>query len=157
MAKKLFLFITILFFLNGCFFFQPAPPPKPLWVDLSPKPSRTPLVGGEMTIENRDVFELLTPQKQLAIHLILGQHEFVELTAEEAQLLVGYTYTNQANKRIFLIRAIGGSGNNSFSIKDNNLYLFRGALGQAFFYRSALVVNLDFVPNYLYLSYATDM
>lgn len=141
----------------GCFFFQPAPPPKPLWVDPSPKPARSPLVGGEVTIENREIFELLTPQKKLAIYIILDQQEFVELTAEEAQFLVGYTYTNEANKRIFLIRAIGGSGNNFFSVKDNNLYVFRGAMGIASFYRSALVVNLDFVPNYLYLSYASDM
>lgn len=107
----------------------------------------------DVIIENRDIFKLLNPQEKLCVDLILSKNDFIELTPEQAQLLVGYTYIPPENKKIFLFRTIGGYGIDYIARRGDDLYISHGAMGAAgdTFHKSALIIHLDFTPQKLYL------
>lgn len=157
MVKKILILLCLLFLFTSCTFNFTRKVDTPVWVDIQSKPIPKSIMPDTQKIEATDRFKLLSPQDKLAINLLLNKHEFIELSPEEAQLLVGSFYKSEPGKKIFLVRTIGGVGEDYIYRIEDNLYIFHRVLGDYEpFYKSGLVINLDFTPNYVYLGSGRD-
>lgn len=108
----------------------------------------------DLDIPQKDIFELGNIQRKLVVNLLLNKKIFMELTAEQAKLLVGKDYHLEVGKKIILIRTIQLEyGKYSLFSNGTDLYIINGKMGSSIgnFHKSALIVHVDFLPKNLYI------
>jgi hypothetical protein len=105
-------------------------------------------------IPNNDIYEVTASKIDLAF-MELEQRSISKLSPELATWYTGHYYTCPADKQPYLVRAVyGHAGTGAFSIKrlGNDLLIVHQSLGRSTIYqKSALVVNLDFEPDQVYI------
>lgn len=105
-------------------------------------------------LPDSDYFEVPASKEYVAERRDLTQKRFVSLTEESAQYYIGEHYQCPSGKRPFLVRAVfanGGTGAFKLYRCGDALLVSHSSLGHStVYYRSALVVNLTFVPKDVY-------
>jgi hypothetical protein len=105
-------------------------------------------------IPNSDVYEVTASKLDIAI-MELQQTSVSKLSPELAVWYTGHYYNCPPGKNAYLVRAVyGHAGTGAFSLKqiDDSLLIIHQSLGRSIIYRkTALVVNLDYEPDQIYL------
>jgi hypothetical protein len=105
-------------------------------------------------IPKTDIYEVSASKIDIAL-MELEQTSISKLSPELAIWYTGHYYTCPADKQPYLVRAVyGHAGTGAFSLKrlDDDLLVIHRSLGHSTIYqKSALVVNLDFEPDQVYI------
>jgi hypothetical protein len=105
-------------------------------------------------IPRNDVYEVTASKIDLAI-MELEQTSISELSPELATWYTGHYYKCPADKQPYLVRAVvGHAGTGAFTLErlDDDLLIVHRSLGHSTIYqKSALVVNLDYEPDQIYV------
>lgn len=105
-------------------------------------------------ISNSDIYEVTASKVDLAI-MELKERSFIKISPERAIFYTGHYYICPAHKDPYLVRSVyGHAGTGAFTVKrfGNDLLIEHRSLGHSNIYRkSALVVNLDFQPEQLFI------
>ena len=85
----------------------------------------------------------------------LQQTSISKLSPERAMWFTGHYYTCPSGKQAYLVRAVyGHAGTGSFSLKrlEDDLLITHESLGRSTIYqKTALVVNLDYEPDQIFI------
>jgi hypothetical protein len=105
-------------------------------------------------IPQTDIYEV-TASKIAFAFMELEQTSIYKLSPELAIWYTGHYYTNSAGKQPYLVRAVyGHAGTGAFSLKrlGDDLLVVHQSLGHSTIYqKTALVVNLDFEPDQVFI------
>jgi hypothetical protein len=105
-------------------------------------------------IPKTDIYEVTASKADIAF-IELEQTSISKLSPELAIWYTGHYYTSPAGKQPYLVRAVyGHAGTGAYSLKrlDDDLLIIHQSLGHSTIYqKSALVVNLDFEPDQIYI------
>jgi len=105
-------------------------------------------------IPTTDVYEVTASKANIAFRE-LEQTSISQLSPELAIWYTGHYYTCPPDKQPYLVRAVyGHAGTGAFSLKrlEDDLLILHQSLGHSTIYqKTALVVNLDFEPNQVFI------
>jgi len=105
-------------------------------------------------IPTTDIFEVTASKVSIAF-MELEQTSISKLSPERATWYTGSYYTCPAGKQAYLVRAVyGHAGTGAFSLKriEDDLLIVHQSLGRSTIYqKSALVVNLDYEPDQIFI------
>jgi len=105
-------------------------------------------------IPKSDIYEVTASKVNLAF-IELEQTDISKLSPELAIWYTGHYYTCPADKQPYLVRAVyGHAGTGAFSLKrlEDDLLIVHQSLGHSTIYqKTALVVNLDFEPDQVFI------
>lgn len=105
-------------------------------------------------IPQTDIYEV-TASKIAFAFMELEQASISKLSPEQAIWYTGHYYTLPQGKQAYLVRAVyGHAGTGAFSLKrlDDDLLILHQSLGRSTIYqKTALVVNLDYEPDQLFI------
>ena len=101
-----------------------------------------------------DIYEVTASKIDIAF-MELEQTSIFKLSPELAIWYTGHYYTCPADKQPYLVRAVyGHAGTGAFSLKqlDDDLLIVHQSLGHSTIYqKTALVVNLDYEPDQIFI------
>ena len=150
--KKVSLFVTmfVLFVLSACKGSEMQAGAE--WLR---EPNSEDVHGGDYPdIPITDIYEVIASKIDFAF-MELEQNSISKLSPELAIWYTGHYYTCPPDKQPYLVRAVyGHAGTGAFSLKqfDDDLLIVHQSLGHSTIYRkSALVVNLDYEPDQIYI------
>ena len=107
-----------------------------------------------LDIPQTDIYEVTASKVNFAFSA-LEETSIVKLAPESAIGFTGHYYTCPPNKQPYLVRAVyGHAGTGAFSLKrfDDNLLILHQSMGHSTIYqKTALVVNLDYEPNQVFI------
>jgi hypothetical protein len=107
-----------------------------------------------LDIPNTDIYEVTASKVDIAL-MELEQTSISKLSPELATWYTGHYYTCPEDKQPYLVRAVyGHAGTGAFSLKrlDDDLLIVHRSLGHSTIYqKTALVVNLDYEPDQIYI------
>jgi len=107
-----------------------------------------------MTIGDRGYYEVVASKLYVALMRDLETKTFVALSRDDAQYYTGPYFACPDGKTPYLVRAVygnGGTGRYTLTRDGKKLLVEHGSLGRNnWAIKSALVVNLDFVPEAVY-------
>lgn len=110
--------------------------------------------GKYSDIPKTDIYEVTASKIDIAFSA-LQDTSMSRLTPESAMWYTGYYYTCPPDKQPYLVRAVyGNAGTGAFSLKrlGQDIMVLHRSLGRSIIYqKSALVVNLDFQPDQVYI------
>ena len=105
-------------------------------------------------IPNTDIYEVTASKIDIAFRE-LEQISIVKLSPELAIWYTGHYYTCPADKQPYLVRAVyGHAGTGAFSLKrlEDDLLILHQSMGHSTIYqKTALVVNLDYEPDQVFI------
>ena len=105
-------------------------------------------------ITRTDIYEVIASKIDFAF-MELEQTSISKVSPELATWYTGHYYTCPADKQPYLVRAVyGHAGTGAFSLKriGNDLLIVHRSLGHSIIYqKTALVVNLDYEPDQIYI------
>lgn len=147
MNKRLaWLLFCLFFLLSACAFSDPSPD---AWQNGSPggaPPEATP-------IAQDSIFMVQVEQNSAALAR-LEDESAILLSESEARKFVGDLYHDKPNSKPYLVRALVKCclASSFVSRLGDDLYVWSMAMGEPTYQRTALVVNLDFDPETVYVS-----
>ncbi len=101
-----------------------------------------------------DIYEVTASKVALAF-TELEQASIVQLSPQSASWYTGHYYTCPPDKQAYLVRAVyAHAGTGAFNLKrlEDDLLIIHQSLGHSTIYqKSALVVNLDYTPEQLFI------
>ena len=107
-----------------------------------------------LDIPSTDIYEVTASKVDFAF-MELEQASIIKLSPERAVWFTGHYYTSTPGKQAYLVRAVyGHAGTGAFSLKqlENGLLVLHQSLGHSTIYqKTALVVNLDYEPDQIYI------
>ena len=107
-----------------------------------------------LEVPQTDIYEVTASKVNFAFST-LEETSIAKLAPESAIWFTGHYYTCPPNKQPYLVRAVyGHAGTGAFSLKrfDDNLLILHQSLGNSTIYqKTALVVNLDYEPNQVFI------
>jgi hypothetical protein len=107
-----------------------------------------------LDIPTTDIYEVTASKVNFAF-MELEQNSLVKLSPELAIWYTGHYYTSSPGKQPYLVRAVyGHAGTGAFSLKffDDDLLILHQSLGHSTLYqKTALVVNLDYEPDQVFI------
>lgn len=105
-------------------------------------------------IASTDIYEATASKAEIAL-MELEEKSIIKLSPELAKWYIGHTYTCPTGKQAYLIRAVyGHAGTGTFSLKriEDDLVVKHQSLGRSTIYqKTALVVNLDYEPDQIFI------
>jgi hypothetical protein len=105
-------------------------------------------------ISNTDIYEVVASKIEFALIELEGT-SISKLSPQQAMWYTGHYYTCPPGKQAYLVRAVyGHAGTGAFRIKriENSLLIIHESLGRSTIYqKSALVVNLDYEPDQIFI------
>lgn len=104
-------------------------------------------------LDESDFYEVVTSKNDTAIVRDLKDQSFVKITPQIATYFTGHYFECPQRKTPYLIRAVfgnGGTGRYVVKRMGRRLLVLHGSLGNYVANKSALVVNLDFVPEAIF-------
>ena len=105
-------------------------------------------------IPQTDIYEVVASKIAFAL-TELEQTSISKLSPELAIWYTGHYYTMPPGKQPYLVRAVyGHAGTGAFSLKrlENDLLVLHQSMGHSTIYqKTALVVNLDYEPDQIYI------
>jgi hypothetical protein len=129
------------------------------WVS-SPPADRVSYEHRGSQLEESCIFEVTVSKFDLAYSQYLFAAPIAAITVEQAKMYAGAAYNCSESKHPYLIRGVyfnGGTGGFSAYHWGRNIWIFHGCLaGGENLKKSALVVNLDFNPERVYVSAAVS-
>jgi len=106
-------------------------------------------------IPKTDYFEVVISQEASAMNAGLVENPFVPIDDVDAKRLTGFYYQSPKPKKAYLIRSVygyGGNGEYAVFRRGNDLLIEHSSLGSEVNYRkSAIIVNLDFKPEQVFI------
>lgn len=111
-----------------------------------------------LELDESDAFEVVASAKVVCVGPYGGVWEraFCKLTPEEARRITGHYYRCPKGKTPYLVRAAYGNsvwGKFSFKQAGRKLWIYHGSLGHEFrAFKTAIVLNLDFEPEEVYVT-----
>ncbi|EEF57367.1 hypothetical protein [Pedosphaera parvula] len=125
------------------------------WLRTPPDPK-----GKWTQIPEQDIYEVVASKETVAVVSELAKKRFVELSDEQARFFTGHYFHSSKGKKPYLLRAVyghGGTGKYTVSRNGSSVLVLHGSLGHSdASHKSALVVNLDFVPIETYVETEID-
>lgn len=107
-----------------------------------------------LDIPQTDIYEVTASKIGFAF-MELEQTSIFKLTPELAVWFTGHYYTCPPGKQPYLVRAVyGHAGTGAFSLKrlEDNLLILHQSMGHSTIYqKTALVVNLDYEPDQVFI------
>ena len=111
--------------------------------------------GKQMEIEGNEIYEVVSSKVDVAINR-LSERNIVKITESQARWYTGNYYQCSDGKTPFLVRAVygyGGTGKFRLWLNKNMLLIEHGSLGDEYVMNyTALIINLDFEPESLYVN-----
>ncbi|MES2695120.1 MAG: hypothetical protein V4773_16725 [Verrucomicrobiota bacterium] len=106
-------------------------------------------------LDRTEVYEVVASKVEVVITGYLARKSFIEISEQTAAAYTGHYYRCPPGKKPFLVRAVyafGGTGSYMVVRHHDSVWVQHDSLGSApmTINKSALVVNLDFVPNEAY-------
>jgi hypothetical protein len=105
-------------------------------------------------IPKTDIYEVTESKVDIAIRE-LEQTSISKITPELAVWYTGHYYTCPPDKQPYLVRAVyGHAGTGAFSLErlEDDLLILHQSLGRStIFQKTALVVNLDYEPDQVFI------
>lgn len=106
-------------------------------------------------IESTEIFEVVASRHSVAVGE-LQKSAFVPISEAVARAYTGHYYTCPKGKQPYLIRAlVGYAGSGRFRLHKvgTEVWILHASLGDEFtLSRTALIVNLDFIPSRAFVS-----
>ncbi len=106
-------------------------------------------------IQKNDVYEVVISKEPSAMSAGLIEKPFVSLDQDTAKRLTGFYYHTPKEKKPYLLRAVYGySGTGEFAVyrRGNDLLIEHSSLGhEVNYHKSALIINLDFKPEQVFV------
>ena len=106
-----------------------------------------------------DIYEVTASKVNIAFSA-LQETTISKLEPESAIWYTGHYYTRPPGKQAYLVRAVyGHAGTGAFSLKrlDDDLLILHESLGHSTIYqKTALVVNLDYEPDQIFIRVGID-
>jgi hypothetical protein len=111
-------------------------------------------------VPEKDVYEVVASKEIIAVLSELSGKPWIALSEGQARYYTGHYFQKTPGQRTFLVRAVygqGGTGGYSVSRRGSEVHVSHGSLGRSdASHKSALVVNLDFVPQQLFVTASVD-
>jgi hypothetical protein len=108
-----------------------------------------------LEIPQTDIYEVTAPPNPGIYHGNSQRASIFKLSPELAVWYTGHYYTCPADKQPYLVRAVyGHAGTGAFSLKrfEDDLLILHQSMGHSTIYqKTALVVNLDYEPNQVFI------
>lgn len=113
----------------------------------------------QIPLKTEDCYEVVVSQMDVALFEGLHAKRIVAMTPESAARLAGTNYRCAKGKKPFLVRAVyfnAGTGGFQFYRLEDTLWVTHESLGErGQVHKSAMVVNLDFIPKEAYATAST--
>lgn len=101
-----------------------------------------------------DIYEVVLSKSEVAIGR-LSKEQYISIEKNVAQYFSGKYFKHLPNKKSYLVRAVyghGGTGSYTVSRHGNDLLIEHSSLGhEVMYHKSALLLNLDFTPQEIYI------
>lgn len=102
-----------------------------------------------------DIYEVVHSKFELAIDR-LSKEQYVPIEEIVARYFTGKYFKHFPKKKSYLVRAVyghGGTGSYTVSRHGNDLLIEHSSLGhEVIYHKSALLLNLDFTPEQVYIA-----
>jgi hypothetical protein len=112
--------------------------------------------ANETPIADTDIYEVVASKEIAAVVTYLQKKAFVEISEDVAKSYTGHYFKRKPGQKTYLIRAVnanGGTGRYMVFRKGYSLVVVQGSLGKLGEPgKSALIVNLNFKPDKVYIS-----
>lgn len=110
-------------------------------------------------INPKDIYQVVPTKKSTAIYRLQNK-DLQKITEKMAKWYTGHYYQCEKGKQPYLVRAVyghGGTGEYTLKRIGGALLVMHGSLGKRNVYnKSALIVNLDFEPEELFIVVSID-
>lgn len=109
-----------------------------------------------IVIEESDYYEVVVSKEASAMNSGLIENQFVSIDEVDAKGFTGFYYRSSKQKKPYLVRSVygyGGTGNYIVLRRGNDLLIEHNSLGGGVnYHKSALIINLDFKPEKIFIT-----